>query len=263
MPYPITKLAYGLRCRLIELATPKERYQLQIANGNVLLCPQKLIPASKISIFTSRFDLTPPDITKVDTYGEENRIVICEHTVTFVGATTWDLTFDNKLYHNVLLRPQLIVLQNCLISEQFMIKLAALTATLNVETIRVDGFNIQPLDLADILKVFPNLKELDVRNVMLPKTWLTDIMRLKKNNLRLMAIECINILNVLNKNELLTFLKWQPKTFQLNLEVSSVHKQDRRYTELVEFVNDKLKEKAYAQVNVSIGTNYSLTKKKL
>uniref|UniRef100_A0A7E4V7Z9 FTH domain-containing protein n=1 Tax=Panagrellus redivivus TaxID=6233 RepID=A0A7E4V7Z9_PANRE len=193
MPYPIAKLAYGLRCRLDELATPSERYCLQEAAGNLSICPPKLQKVRENSV---RFSYKNGKLLVFNYYNpfrpvftdQADDLVYCT-LVKLENIRSEDLTSD--VLGHLVLRPQ----------------------DLRLEEMSVYSSN--PLDLFIVLNNFPRLERFYFNGVV-SKTWITDILRSQKHKLSFLKVHlCSESIKDWTVDELISFMKAQHELFSV------------------------------------------------
>uniref|UniRef100_A0A7E4VY97 Methyltransf_21 domain-containing protein n=1 Tax=Panagrellus redivivus TaxID=6233 RepID=A0A7E4VY97_PANRE len=218
MPYPIAKLAYGLRCRLHDLAIPTERYQLQIAAGISTICPpiQTMHPEpAKLPSFTYQDGNVTVSRYNV---GKDDPVYYSDYLKLY-NANLENLTtepFDHFL------GIKFLELHNSRVSKVGFEKLSRLVSAGNILRIVVhENTNASyVLKVSDLLTIFPNLNSISFGRVPVADTWMTEIQQFHEH--RLTDFDLVITLEqffALSTDDLVAFLQGQKKGFHLIMEV--------------------------------------------
>uniref|UniRef100_A0A7E4V806 F-box domain-containing protein n=1 Tax=Panagrellus redivivus TaxID=6233 RepID=A0A7E4V806_PANRE len=203
MPYPIATLPYGLRYRLAELATPKERLNLQIAAGCKDICPPRLQTVRLVDSLT----IARKDGVLVVSINDEpeqpfdsNELFQISKDLELVSLNESDLTMEV-----ITLEPIKLTVDDCDTTPAFIEKAASVTRA-NVKQLTILGADSSTICMSTVFKAFPDIKRLYLDNVM-PTSWMpkleshqtTKLRELVLNGMGVDAIRGLNFPEFFNK----------------------------------------------------------------
>uniref|UniRef100_A0A7E4URG7 F-box domain-containing protein n=1 Tax=Panagrellus redivivus TaxID=6233 RepID=A0A7E4URG7_PANRE len=241
MPFPITKLAYGLRCRLAEITSLTERYNLQVAAGSINICPPQLQPVKAADSVAFWRDDTGFFVDFSDRDGElfDNGSL---YQINMILSLIWLNETDLTAMEIITVKPIQLVLCRCITTPTFIQKTASmLRANVKKLTIIEDGDDIpqdirckHPVCLSTVFSSFPNIERLSLDNV-LPTSWVPNLE--PQQTTKLLRLNLLGTVDSIRNLNFAEFFKKQPKGFKMRFEICFGDSQSDDTSELEEILN--------------------------